>query len=54
MIECTEFIGNVVRKFTIYEDSIDGPEILYRVHRRHRIFFLPEDVHIVGSYGNAR
>lgn len=27
MVECTEFVGKVVRKFTIYEDSIDGPEI---------------------------
>lgn len=27
MIECIEFIGKVVTKFTIYEDTIDGPEI---------------------------
>ena len=27
MAECTEFVGNVVKKFTLCEDSIDGPEI---------------------------
>jgi hypothetical protein len=27
MIECIEFVGKVVSKFTIYEDTIDGPEI---------------------------
>lgn len=27
MLECKEFIGKVVNTFTIYEDSVDGPEI---------------------------
>ncbi len=27
MVECKEFVGKVVNTFTIYEDSIDGPEI---------------------------
>jgi hypothetical protein len=27
MVECKEFVGRVVRSFTIYEDNSDGPEI---------------------------
>ena len=27
MVVCQEFIGKTIRSFTIYEDSIDGPEI---------------------------
>ncbi len=27
MVVCPEFVGKVVSNFTIYEDSIDGPEI---------------------------
>ncbi len=27
MVVCHEFIGKIISSFTIYEDSIDGPEI---------------------------
>ena len=27
MVVCQEFIGKTISSFTIYEDSIDGPEI---------------------------
>jgi hypothetical protein len=27
MVVCHEFIGRTISSFTIYEDSIDGPEI---------------------------
>ena len=27
MVVCEEFIGKTISSFTIYEDSIDGPEI---------------------------
>ena len=27
MVVCQEFIGKIISSFTIYEDSIDGPEI---------------------------
>lgn len=27
MVQCKEFVGKVVSTFTIYENSIDGPEI---------------------------
>ena len=27
MVVCQDFVGKVINKFTIYEDSIDGPEI---------------------------
>ncbi len=27
MMVCKEFVGKVVSNFTIYEDTIDGPEI---------------------------
>jgi hypothetical protein len=27
MVACQEFIGKTISSFTIYEDSIDGPEI---------------------------
>ena len=27
MVDCKEFVGKVVKSFTLYEDSIDGPEI---------------------------